>query len=112
MHAYFATLAAGVTGNDKTLTAALLGGLFGLDGIHPTNTCYALLANQFIAALNTKFGSSIAAVNVAMVAAADPYIRSGQRTGTVCVFQPLPRSDRMRYRPRGGGAIAVSVAML
>ena len=73
MHAYFATLAAGITINGYKTTDAFLGGLFGLDGIHPTNTGYALLANQFIAALNTKFGLSIAPVNVDQVAAADPY---------------------------------------
>jgi phospholipase/lecithinase/hemolysin len=73
MHAYFATLSAGVTINSYNATDTFLGGLFGLDGIHPTNTGYALLANQFIAALNTKFMLSIAAVNVSQVAAADPY---------------------------------------
>ncbi|HEV2646095.1 MAG TPA: SGNH/GDSL hydrolase family protein [Acidobacteriaceae bacterium] len=73
MHAYFITLQAGVALNGTTATTGFLGGLFSLDGIHPTNTGYALLANQFIAALNAKFGSSIAMVNVATVAASDPY---------------------------------------
>jgi phospholipase/lecithinase/hemolysin len=73
MHTYFGTLQAGVSINGYTATTAFLGGLFGLDGIHPTNTGYALLANQFIAALNAKFGSSIATVNVGTVAASDPY---------------------------------------
>lgn len=76
MHAYFATLQAGVSINGTRATPAFLGGLFGLDGIHPTNTGYALLANQFIAALNTKFRSSIAAVNVSTVAGSDPYFGS------------------------------------
>ena len=76
MHAYFATLQAGVSINGTTATAGFLGGLFSLDGIHPTNTGYALLANQFIAALNTRFSSSIPAVNVSAVAAADPYFGS------------------------------------
>jgi hypothetical protein len=73
MHAYFATLQSGVTINGYTATTVFLGGLFGLDGIHPTNTGYALIANQFIAALNTRFSSSIATVNVSTVAANDPY---------------------------------------
>jgi lysophospholipase L1-like esterase len=76
MHSYFATLQAGVTINGYTATTVFLGGLFGLDGIHPTNTGYALLANQFIAALNTKFSSSIATVSVATVASTDPYFGS------------------------------------
>ena len=32
------------------------GGLFGLDGIHPNDLGYALLANELIASLNSKFG--------------------------------------------------------
>ncbi|MGO4214258.1 SGNH/GDSL hydrolase family protein, partial [Terriglobus sp. YAF25] len=44
MHAYFASMQAGVTVNGKTATTTFLGGLFGLDGIHPSNTGYALLA--------------------------------------------------------------------
>jgi hypothetical protein len=73
LHAYFATFASGVSVNGTTATTAFLGGIFGLDGIHPTNTGYALLANQFIAALNSKFSLSIAAVNVNAIAAKDPY---------------------------------------
>ena len=73
LHSYFATLAAGVTINGYNATETFLGGIFGLDGIHPTNTGYALVANQFIAALNTKFSMSIPVVNVSTVAAADPY---------------------------------------
>ncbi|MFL6429405.1 MAG: SGNH/GDSL hydrolase family protein, partial [Acidobacteriaceae bacterium] len=55
MHSYFASLAAGLTIDGQNATTAFLGGIFSLDGIHPTNTGYALLANQFIAATNTAF---------------------------------------------------------
>lgn len=72
MHSYFATLKAGVTVNGVAASTTYLGGLFSLDGIHPTNTGYALLANQFIAAVNAKFSLSIAATNVNGIAAADP----------------------------------------
>ena len=73
MHTYFGTLAAGVSVDGTTATESFLGGLFGLDGIHPTNTGYALLANQFLAAVNTKLSLSTAMVNVNTIAAADPY---------------------------------------
>ena len=73
LHSYFASLSAGVTINGYTATTSFLGGLFGLDGIHPTNTGYALLANQYIAATNTAFGLSTPAVDVSQVAAKDPY---------------------------------------
>jgi hypothetical protein len=73
LHGYFASLASGVTINGYTATTSFLGGLFGLDGIHPTNTAYALIANQYIAATNTAFGLSTPAVDVSAIAAKDPY---------------------------------------
>jgi lysophospholipase L1-like esterase len=76
IHALFNKLAAGVTINNYAATNSFLGGLFGLDGIHPTNTGYALVANEFITAINTRFGTSVAAVNTATVAASDPYFGS------------------------------------
>jgi hypothetical protein len=53
------------------LTAGYLGGLFSLDGIHPTRTGNALIANAFIAAINQRFGEAIPPVDVARVAAND-----------------------------------------
>lgn len=73
IHAYFATQAAGISINGVTANNAFLGGLFSLDGIHPTNTGYALIANQFIAALNTRFSLTIPTVSASAVAANDPY---------------------------------------
>ncbi|HVW14055.1 MAG TPA: SGNH/GDSL hydrolase family protein [Mucilaginibacter sp.] len=40
------------------------GGLFSLDGIHLTPRGYAIVANEFIKAINAKYGSSIPAVNI------------------------------------------------
>ena len=76
IHSYVATLQAGVSINGTTATTAFLGGLFSLDGLHPTNTGYALIANQFITALNSKFSLSIAPVNVSAVATVDPLFGS------------------------------------
>lgn len=74
MHAFFQQLSqTGLTVNGTTATTAFLGGLFGLDGIHPTNTGYALIANQYITAINAAFKTSIQPVDIGTVAAADPY---------------------------------------
>jgi lysophospholipase L1-like esterase len=62
----------GLTINGYTGTAAFLGGFFALDGIHPTNTGYAVVANTFIDTMNSKIGTKIADVNLSAVAAADP----------------------------------------
>lgn len=73
MHAYIQQLQQnGVTINNYPASTSFLGGLFGLDGIHPTNTGYALIANQFIAAINANLKTSIASVDVTAVAASDP----------------------------------------
>jgi phospholipase/lecithinase/hemolysin len=88
MHAYFSTLAAGLTIDGQSATTAFLGGLFGLDGIHPTNTGYALLANQFVAATNTAFMLSTATVDVDAVAKADPYFGSNIKATGSLAFIP------------------------
>lgn len=51
---------------------AFLGGFFSLDGLHPTNTGYALLANVFIDRMNAALNTKIADVDVSAVAAVDP----------------------------------------
>ncbi len=43
------------------------GGLFSLDGVHPTSAGYAVVANEFIKVINSKFGSSIPLINVSTV---------------------------------------------
>jgi len=58
------------------LTGRYLGGIFSLDGVHPTRTGNALIANTFIDAINARFGESIPRVDVARVAAHDPLAHS------------------------------------
>ncbi len=73
IHALFANLIAnGLPINGYTGSAAFLGGVFSLDGIHPTNTGYAVIANTFIDAMNAGFSAKIPEVNVGTVAASDP----------------------------------------
>ncbi len=43
----------------------ITGGIFSLDGIHLTPKGYAIVANEFIKAINGKYGSSIPLVSVA-----------------------------------------------
>lgn len=43
------------------------GGLFSLDGVHPSNQGAAIIANEFIKVINTKFGAAIPRINVATV---------------------------------------------
>ncbi|MBI2416553.1 MAG: hypothetical protein HYV28_01360 [Ignavibacteriales bacterium] len=50
-------------------TSYLSGGLFSLDGVHPTSQGHGILANEFIAAINAKFSASIPSVNVSLLPA-------------------------------------------
>lgn len=63
-----------VFGNDM-IYKTLGGGAFSLDGVHPSDTGYALVANEFIAAINfSGMDLRIPEVDVLDVWAVDPYI--------------------------------------
>jgi len=64
----------GLDVGDHRLTTTFLGGLFSLDGIHPTNTGYAILANEFIETLNRRFDAGIPAVDEQAVLVTDPLV--------------------------------------
>jgi hypothetical protein len=60
-----------------TLTRRYLGGLFSLDGIHPSDIGHALLANGFIRQINSFFGLSIPALTTAQlnsILTSDPFV--------------------------------------
>ena len=58
----------------RTLTTDFMGGLFSLDGVHPTNTGYAIIANEFIKTMNRSLRTNIPYVSVALVSQTDPLI--------------------------------------
>jgi phospholipase/lecithinase/hemolysin len=58
----------------QVLTTGYLGGLFTLDGVHPTRTTHALIANAFIDAINARFGNGFARVDVAAIASRDFFV--------------------------------------
>lgn len=52
----------GITMGDFTLTAGLVvGGAFSLDGVHPNSRGYALIANEFMRAIDATYGSNFEA---------------------------------------------------
>jgi lysophospholipase L1-like esterase len=64
----------GVEIRGQRLTVAFLGGLFSLDGVHPTNTGYALTANDVIKTMNRFFDADVEPVSVEDVERADPLV--------------------------------------
>jgi lysophospholipase L1-like esterase len=64
------------------------GGFFSLDGLHPSNTGYALIANVFIQQLNTSYNLGIPQVNVGAVYATDPYAPGNGVSGFSVIRSP------------------------
>lgn len=56
----------GITANSYTLTSTYVtGGAFSLDGVHPSPRGYAFIANEFLKAINAKYGSNLKGVSLA-----------------------------------------------
>lgn len=79
----------GATINNYKATTAFLGGLFSLDGLHPTNTGYALIANQVIDGMNASLKTAIPDVDVSAIAAADPLFGPNIKPTGAVVLIPL-----------------------
>ena len=55
----------GISANGFTVTGAFItGGGFSTDGVHPSPRGYALIANKFIEAINTTYGSNLKGVSL------------------------------------------------
>ena len=95
MHAFInAAAQGGVTINNVPATIAYLGGLFSLDGIHPTNTGYALIANQYIATINAALKTNITPVDVTSIASSDPLFPPNIKVGASAVHISLAAAQR------------------
>lgn len=64
MSAYFRTVKSGLMWDGVEMNAEFVsGGFYSLDGYHPNQKGYALIANEFIRAINARYGSTIPTVN-------------------------------------------------
>jgi lysophospholipase L1-like esterase len=80
IHALVAQIQAkGFVAGGQRLTTEFLGGIFSLDGVHPTNTGYAIIANTFIMELNSNFAAGIPLISVEQIKKVDPLILSAGR---------------------------------
>jgi len=108
MHTFFQNLQQnGYTVNNYHATTAFLGGLFSLDGLHPTNTGYALVANQFIDTMNSSLKTTFADVNVSAVASTDPLFGPNIKPAGQAAIIPLnaaQAADRLIAPDRHRGA--------
>jgi len=74
----------GVVVDGTRLTTSYLGGLFGLDGLHLTNTGHAVVAQAFVDAINAQCGTSLEGPDIPAVLAEDPM--------AVCVVPAAPET--------------------
>ena len=64
MNAYFKSVIAGIKWDGADFNADFVsGGFFSLDGYHPNQKGYALIANEFIKAINIKYNALIPPIN-------------------------------------------------
>ncbi len=64
MSQYFNSVVSGIKWDGVDINSEFIsGGFFSLDGYHPNQKGYALLANEFIKAINTKYHASLPPVN-------------------------------------------------
>jgi len=71
------TASSGVVIGPMTLTSQFGGGIISYDGLHPTNVGYALIANVFIGAADSKFGLTIPPIDNGTLGATFLAIASG-----------------------------------
>ncbi len=105
-----------------TITTGYNGGAFSLDGIHPSDSGYALFANTFINAYNATYHETVPVIpmaNLVDVLNGDPYIdwdgsgvvpgRPGN--GLLETFGPLigVSGDTNQHPPKGGANAAPAV---
>lgn len=65
LNSYFKEVEKGVTYDGESFTVTYVtGGTFSLDGIHLSQKGYAQIANQFIVAINGKYGANVPQVSV------------------------------------------------
>jgi lysophospholipase L1-like esterase len=99
--------------NNKQLNTHFLGGLFSLDGVHPTNTGHAIIANHFIRKLNFRYRTRIDKIQISRIAQNDPLVIAELLPDThdisktlfqshiMACFGPLRRVIERNYFDRG-----------
>jgi lysophospholipase L1-like esterase len=87
----------GVPVNGKQLNTKFLGGLFSLDGVHPSNTGYAITANHFIRTLNFRYRARIKRIGISRIAQEDPLVIPELLPDTRDIIRDLFQSHKREY---------------
>ncbi len=94
MHDYFRSVGNGIIKNGVSYNLDFIsGGFISLDGYHPTEQGYSLIANEFIVSINEQYGATVPFINcttceaVQFQAISEIYIQAYSIT-TFCVIAP------------------------
>ncbi|MGA7837752.1 MAG: SGNH/GDSL hydrolase family protein [Ignavibacteriaceae bacterium] len=78
----------------KFTTTFVTGGLFSLDGVHPTAQGQAIVANEFLKVINDKFGSSYPLIDVSAI----PGSLTLAKKGAINLFEKGAYLDPNAYK--------------
>jgi lysophospholipase L1-like esterase len=62
----------GLEAGGQSLSTQKLGGLLGFDGVHFTDTGYAMIANAFVETFNSVLGTQVPLIDLGRIVASDP----------------------------------------
>ncbi len=74
-----------IVGGVRLTSQYLTGGIFSLDGVHPSTLGYALVANEVIKVMNENFGWEVSLTNVSEYLWSSPRTPSGGRIASYAV---------------------------
>ena len=79
----------GASTGSGAVTADYLGGFYSLDGVYPSPTGHALIANDILKFLNSTYQRSFSLVGVSSVAANDPLTQMKAPRGALHTLRSL-----------------------
>ncbi len=74
-----------VVGGVRLTSQYLTGGIFSLDGVHPSTIGYALVANELIKLMNESFGWNMPLIDISQFLWSSPRTPSGSKLGSTAV---------------------------
>jgi lysophospholipase L1-like esterase len=78
------------TGAEKLTASYISGGLFSLDGVHPSSKGHGVLANEIIKVINAKWGTGIPLVNISYLPGVELFL--SKKIGSEGGFVTFPSS--------------------
>jgi hypothetical protein len=86
-------------GNQLLTTDFVTGGLFSIDGVHPTTRGYGIVANEFITTMNQRYGANVPLVKIgALPSSIELIIQKSDERLTKNQYKKLYQIDTANYK--------------